>query len=235
MASILKVKDNEGNVIDIPVMRGATGPTGPAGPNRITSDTNTDFNGMLVGDGENVSSVDVLPVSMGGTGASDAAGARSNLGAVPASRTINGKALSGNITLAASDVSAIPTSQKGAANGVAALEANAKVVATHATSLVVSQTDATINVTENMNGRFFYVNNANAVTVVLPDPASVPSGFEAEFVQWGTGTVTFQLDSSLSGKYLFSLDSARQIAGRYGVVVVKQISASSWLLAGALA
>lgn len=48
----------------------------------------------------------VLPVNLGGTGATDAATALSNLGGVPTSRTINGKALSGNITLTAGDVGA---------------------------------------------------------------------------------------------------------------------------------
>ena len=43
---------------------------------------------------------------------------------VPTSRTINGKALSSNITLAASDVSAVATSAVGAANGVCPLNAS---------------------------------------------------------------------------------------------------------------
>ena len=51
----------------------------------------------------------------------------SEVGAIPISRTINGKALSDNITLDADDVSAIPTSAKGTASGVAPLDANSKV------------------------------------------------------------------------------------------------------------
>lgn len=43
---------------------------------------------------------------------------------VPTSRKVNGKALSSDITLSALDVSAIPTSAKGAANGVCPLNAN---------------------------------------------------------------------------------------------------------------
>lgn len=46
---------------------------------------------------------------------------------VPKTRTVNGNALSGNITLDADDVSAIPTSAKGAASGVCPLNANSKV------------------------------------------------------------------------------------------------------------
>lgn len=50
-----------------------------------------------------------LTVGRGGTGATTAANALTNLGAVPTTRTINGKALSSNITLSASDVGAIAT------------------------------------------------------------------------------------------------------------------------------
>lgn len=46
---------------------------------------------------------------------------------VPTSRTINGKALSSNIALSATDVDAIPASQKGAASGVAELDSSGKV------------------------------------------------------------------------------------------------------------
>lgn len=48
-------------------------------------------------------------------------------GKVPTSRTVNGKALSTNITLTADDVDAIPADQKGANNGVAELDATGKV------------------------------------------------------------------------------------------------------------
>ena len=46
---------------------------------------------------------------------------------VPKTTTVNGNALSDNITLDADDVSAIPASAKGAASGVAPLDANSKV------------------------------------------------------------------------------------------------------------
>lgn len=52
------------------------------------------------------------------------------------STTVNGKALSGNITLSAADVSAIPASQKGAANGVASLDDSGKVPAAQLPSYV---------------------------------------------------------------------------------------------------
>jgi len=55
---------------------------------------------------------------------------------VPTSRTVNGKALSSNISLTASDVSAISTSEKGAASGVCPLDVNSKVDASYLPSYV---------------------------------------------------------------------------------------------------
>ena len=55
---------------------------------------------------------------------------------VPTSRTVNGHALSSNVTITASDVSAIPTSQKGAASGVAELDSNGKVPSSQLPSYV---------------------------------------------------------------------------------------------------
>lgn len=46
---------------------------------------------------------------------------------VPTSRKVNNKALTSDITLSASDVSAVPTSDLGVAGGVATLDANGKV------------------------------------------------------------------------------------------------------------
>jgi DNA-binding Xre family transcriptional regulator len=51
----------------------------------------------------------------------------SDVGAVPTTRKINNKALSSNIALTASDVKAIPTSQKGVAGGVAELDDTGKI------------------------------------------------------------------------------------------------------------
>lgn len=55
---------------------------------------------------------------------------------VTKSRTVNGKPLSDNITLDASDVGAIPASQKGAVNGVASLDSSGKVPSTQLPSYV---------------------------------------------------------------------------------------------------
>ena len=49
------------------------------------------------------------------------------IGAVPTSRTVNSKALSADISLSASDVGAIPSTDKGVASGVASLDSSGKV------------------------------------------------------------------------------------------------------------
>lgn len=55
---------------------------------------------------------------------------------VPTSRKVNGKALSSDITLSASDVSAIPTSEKGAANGVCPLNSSMTIDSVYLPSFV---------------------------------------------------------------------------------------------------
>ncbi len=51
-----------------------------------------------------------------------------DIGAVLVGTTINGKALSGNITLTAQDVSAIASSARNQANGVAGLNESGKLI-----------------------------------------------------------------------------------------------------------
>ena len=55
---------------------------------------------------------------------------------VPTTRTVNGHALSSNVTITASDVSAIPTSEKGAASGVCPLNSSSKIDTTYLPSYV---------------------------------------------------------------------------------------------------
>ena len=59
-----------------------------------------------------------VPVANGGTGATSAASALSNLGGVNATRTVNGKALSANITLSATDVGAASASHNHSADNI---------------------------------------------------------------------------------------------------------------------
>lgn len=82
----------------LPVARGGTGQTTMAATR----------SSMGLGN-----STGALAVSYGGTGATSAASALTSLGAVPASRTINGKALTGNIILTSSDIGSVSTIKVG--------------------------------------------------------------------------------------------------------------------------
>lgn len=78
---------------------------------------------------------------------------------VPTSRKVNNKALSGDITLAASDVGAIPAAQKGAANGVAELDASGKVPSAQLPSYVDDVIEG------YLSGGKFYVEAAHTTEI----------------------------------------------------------------------
>ena len=65
----------------------------------------TDINGVNSSIKSLTGLTTAIPITGGGTGATTAAAALTNLGAVPVSRTINGKPLTGNIVLSNTDVS----------------------------------------------------------------------------------------------------------------------------------
>lgn len=69
---------------------------------------------------------------------------------VPKTRKINGKALSADVTLSATDVGAIPTAQKGTANGVAELDESGKVLSSQLPSYVDDVIEGYLN-----NGKFY--------------------------------------------------------------------------------
>lgn len=97
-------------------------------------DTNEDNIAMLDSDVEGLTTdVDTLKTDM-----TTVKGAVTTIQGnyVPKTRKVNGKALSADITLGASDVKAIPISQKGTANGVAELDANGLVPSSQLPSYV---------------------------------------------------------------------------------------------------
>lgn len=97
-------------------------------------DTNEDNISMLDSDVEGLTTdVDTLKTDM-----TTVKGAVTTIQGdyVPKTRKVNGKALSTDITLGASDVKAIPTSQKGVANGVAELDENGLVPSSQLPSYV---------------------------------------------------------------------------------------------------
>ena len=81
-------------------------------------------------------------------------------GKVPTSRKVNGKALTGDITLSADDVKAIPASQKGVANGVASLDANGHIP----TSMLPSSVDEILEGYISDDATKFYKDSAKSST-----------------------------------------------------------------------
>lgn len=118
------------------------------------------------------------------------------------------------------------------ANAKADLDSNSKVVASQASSSIVSVTaNRTLALTDA--GKFLYVNSTSDITITVPANASVafPIGTEIEFCRYNTGAVTF---AGASGVTIYSIDSVKTISDRYGCVALKKISTNAWILSGAL-
>lgn len=141
------------------------------------------------------------------------------VGAVPTSRTVNGKALGANISLTADDLSA------------AAL-VNGKVDPTQTSAPIVSVT-ANKTLALSDAGTLQQVNSTAARTVTIPTNASVafPVGTEIEVMRYNTGTVTI---AASTGVTLVSPDSVKTIGARYGAASLKKIGTNEWWLEGRL-
>lgn len=92
---------------------------------------------------------------------------------VPTSRTVNGKALSSNITLSASDVSAIPTSAKGAASGVCPLNASSKIDATYLPSYVDDVIEAYPRSGQTELSQNWLATGSASGTVITPETGKI--------------------------------------------------------------
>lgn len=140
---------------------------------------------------------------------------------------------SGNVTLSASNVSAIPTSQKGASSGVATLDSSSKVTATQASADVISVSSSR-DLQHSDNNRLLRVYTSSSLTITIASEGSAgsyPTDMEVEFMLSGTGTLTFAADSGVT---LYSKDNARSIANQYSGASLKKIAANTWWLVGDL-
>lgn len=124
----------------------------------------------------------------------------------------------------------IPTSQKGAANGVAGLDGNTKVTPAQASAHITAIT-ANATLASGNAGCFLQVNSSSAVTITVPTNASVEFavGTEIEICRYGTGTVTI---AGESGVTINSAKSKVAIADQYGCACLKKLGTNEWLLAG---
>ena len=128
---------------------------------------------------------------------------------VPTTRTINGKALSGNITLTAADVEAADLNPT-----VTALTDNTTLALTNA-------------------GKVLDCTNASAITVTIPANTSVafPVDTEIAILRSGAGDVTL---AAASGVTLNSDGGKKKIKAQHTAAALKKIDTDTWILIGNL-
>ena len=141
---------------------------------------------------------------------------------------------SGNVTLSASNVSAIPTSQKGASSGVASLDTATKVTAAQTSADIMTTSGTALTLSSTYAGKLVKCTRSSGTcTITIPSntTASLPVDTEIEIVRYGAGEVTI---SPASGVTLYSKDSAKSIASRYGAVSLKKMGTNEWWMVGDL-
>ena len=141
-------------------------------------------------------------------------------------------------------IGAVASAEKGAAGGVATLNADGRVTAAQAASSVVQVTEAARTLSLADAGKFLYLRNTSAesqaytITVPAQDDVAFPIDTEIELFRYTSGSVTIQ---AASGVYLMhagrpaTSGNSVQIGRKYGVVALKKFSQSLWLVAGDVA
>ena len=92
---------------------------------------------------------------------------------VPTTRTVNGHALSADVTITASDVSAIPTSAKGAASGVCPLNASSKIDSTYLPSYVDDVIEAYARSGQTALSQNWLATGSASGTVISPEAGKI--------------------------------------------------------------
>ena len=122
---------------------------------------------------------------------------------------------------------AVPNTAKGAASGVATLDSNTKVTAAQASSYMVTvQANTTLDTTHE--GCMLVCTGNITITI----PSTLTAGTEIEILNYGTGviTVTGASGVSLNG----ASAGSKTIPDQYTSGVLKAISASQWVIQGAI-
>lgn len=134
---------------------------------------------------------------------------------------------------------AIPSSQNGAANGVASLDKNKKVNPRQARSTILSVSEPSVAITNVHEGLFIRVYGAESdVTFTLPSDGDddCEIGAEIEILRNTRYNVTIKAPSD---RYLLYPDCSTtskggslKIANMYGCVALKRVAAQTWIAAG---
>ena len=121
----------------------------------------------------------------------------------------------------------IPTTQKGANSGVATLDTNGKVTASQTSARIVSKS-AAYTLASSDAGCLITVTGTTTITI----PGTLAVGTEIEIMNYGTGIVTV---AAASGVTLNGTSAgSKQITEQYTSAVLKAITATAWVIQGAI-
>lgn len=121
----------------------------------------------------------------------------------------------------------IPTSQKGTASGVATLDSYGKVTASQTSARIISKS-AAYTLAAGDEGCLFTVTGTTTITI----PSTLDAGTEIEILNYGTGIVTV---AAASGVTLNGTSAgSKNIRVQYSSAVLKAITASDWVIQGAI-
>ena len=121
----------------------------------------------------------------------------------------------------------IPSSEKGANSGVATLDSNGKVTASQTSARIISKSSA-YTLASSDAGCLFTVTGTTTITI----PGTLAVGTEVEIMNYGTGVVTVKAASgvTLNG----TSAGSKQITDQYTSAVLKAITATAWVIQGAI-
>lgn len=122
----------------------------------------------------------------------------------------------------------IPTSQKGANSGVASLTADGKVTPAQASAKIVSVSS---NTTLGSSHAGVLITATGSITITIP--STLDLGTEIEIMNYGTGTVTVAAASGVSLNGVTA--GSKTIDSQYTSAVLKAITATAWVIQGAIA
>ena len=121
----------------------------------------------------------------------------------------------------------IPTTQKGANSGVATLDTNGKVTAAQTSARIVSKS-AAYTLASGDEGCLFTVTGTTTITI----PGTLAVGTEIEIMNYGTGTITVKAASGVSLNGVSA--GSKTISEQYTSAVLKAITATAWVIQGAI-
>ena len=129
----------------------------------------------------------------------------------------------------ASVAACIPSSEKGANSGVASLDSYGKITAAQTSARIVP-VSSNIPLTSSHAGCLLTVTGRRTITI----PSTLDVGTEIEIMNYGTDTVTVTADAN-SGVTLNGVSGgSKQITEQYTSAVIKAITATAWVIQGAI-